>query len=229
MTARHTFYAFALCALACAEFAMPVARAQSVAYHVALDTSGLEPSFRGPFALDFQFDDGGTPDNNTVTLTNFAFGGGSAANAPSELNGGASGSANSTIALADTDFLNELVQDFTPGQSLTFDIALTTNPDTAPGGSPDEFSFSLFDGNGNNIITTAPNSAFVTIDIDSSDPTVTVAGTLGGAGLFIAPPSVTRISVTPVPEAGGAFIALVGMAGVSLAVGSRCFRSRRRC
>ncbi len=59
------------------------ARADAI-YNVSLDTSSLIGNAAGPFSLDFQFNDGsGTNDgNNTVTLTNFAFGGGGGEQAP---------------------------------------------------------------------------------------------------------------------------------------------------
>ena len=198
-----------LCALAYGGVAVSPAQAQSATYHVLMDTSGLAASLVSPVSLDFQFDDGGTPANNTATLTNFTFGGGSAAASPSSLLGGATGNVNATVTLNDTLLVNELVQDFAPGQSLAFDLSLTTNPDTAPGSSPDEFSLALLDSSGNEIVTTAANSAFVTIDVASSTPTVTTAGTPVGAAFAIAAPQVVAAAV---PEAG-AFAWLASLTG----------------
>ena len=209
-----------LSGLACGCLAVSPVHAQSTSYHVALDTSSLAASLMSPFSLDFQFNDGGTPGNNTATLTHFTFGGGSAALMPSSLLGGASGNANSVITIADSGFINELTQDFTPGQTLAFDLSLTTNLNTAPGSSPDEFTFALLDSNGNEIGTTAGNNAFLTIDVDSSNPTVTAAGTPPGATFTIPVPQVQAIAV-PEPGSLAYFISLTGalFAGV---------RSRRR-
>ena len=171
------------CVLAYGGMGVSPARAQSVTYHILMDTSGLAASLIAPVSLDFQFDDGGTPGNNTATLSGFTFGGGSASASPSSLLGGATGNVNATVAINDTLLVNELVQDFAPGQLLAFDLSLTTNPDTALGGSPDEFSLALLDSSGNEIATTAGNNAFVTIDVDSSNPTVTTAGNACGRGV----------------------------------------------
>src|SRR5437016_13675526 len=72
---------------------------------VSLDTSGLS----GTFELGFILTDGSaTGDaNNTVTLGNFGFGGGSAGSVDPLLStGGASGDLTSGVALVDSAFLN---------------------------------------------------------------------------------------------------------------------------
>src|SRR5579859_8130563 len=88
----------------------------STMFAVTLDTSPLIGHPAGPFSLNFQFTDGqGTGDaNNTVTLSSFAFGGGSAAGGPS-LTGGASGSLGSGVVLTDSAFFNAFTEGFTPG------------------------------------------------------------------------------------------------------------------
>ena len=226
----RAFSVLTFCALVCGGLAASPTRAQSVNYHILMNTSALTGAanapYTAPFSLDFQFNDGGVPGNNTATLTHFVFGGGSAASAPSSLSGGASGSATGTVTIRDTSFFNELVQTFTPGQSLAFDLNLTTNLDSGPANSPDEFSFALL-GNGNTIPTTAPNSAFVTIDVDSANPTVTAAGTASGLGFTIAAPTVT-VTATAVPETDGALTGFVGIAGLLTAVGLRRVAVLRR-
>lgn len=219
MIRNRLFAVTMLAGLACGGLTISPARAQSLSYHVSLDTSSLAASMSTPFSLDFQFTDGGTPGNNTVTLTHFTFGAGSAAPAPSSLLGGATGNANSTITLADSGFINELVQGFTPGQTLAFDLSLTANLNTAPGSSPDEFSFALLDSSGNEIGTTAANNAFVTIDVDSSNPTVTPAGTPPGATFAIPVP---QVQATAVPEPGS--LALFVSISGALVVGVRLRR-----
>jgi len=63
------------------------------------------------FSLDFQLTDGsGTGDaNNTVILSDFGFGGGTAVGNPN-LTGGATGDLASTVTLTDTAFLNDFFQ-----------------------------------------------------------------------------------------------------------------------
>src|SRR5579864_8228359 len=87
--------------------------------NITLDTTPLTlppGSSTAPFSVFFQLTDGsGTNDgNNTVTLTNFAFGGGSATPGTT-LFGGAVGDLGSSVVLTDNSFLNSFTQGFTPG------------------------------------------------------------------------------------------------------------------
>jgi hypothetical protein len=110
------------------------AHAGILAGSASLDTSALV----GPFELVFVLTDGsGNGDaNNTVTLSNFLFGGGSAGSVDPSLSfGGASGDLSSGVGLVDSAFLNIFASSFTPGSALSFDFSLTTNADT--GGTPD--------------------------------------------------------------------------------------------
>ena len=218
----HLTLVSTLCALIGVGGAVLPVLAQTPLYHVALNTSGLAASASAPFSLDFQLDDGGTPGNNGVTLTNFRYNGGSVAAAPSSLSGGASGNADSTVTLIDTSLLNELVQTFTPGAALTFDVSMTDNANTTSGSSPDEFSFALLDNSGNEVVTTAANGAFLTIDTNPGTLIVTTAGTPAGGAPFIAAPAVTPVAV---PEAG-TWMWLTSMAGVCGA--NLCLRRRKR-
>ena len=49
-----------------------------VSFTVSIDTTPLAGNLAGPFALDLQLIDGGGTANNTVILSTFDFGGGSA-------------------------------------------------------------------------------------------------------------------------------------------------------
>src|ERR1700730_1342942 len=91
----------------------------NVTNHVSVNTSSLIGHPAGPFVLAFQLTDGsGAGDaNNSVTLTNFQFGSGSASGTPT-LIGSASGNALSSIALTDGAFLNAYIQPFTPGNRV---------------------------------------------------------------------------------------------------------------
>ena len=108
------------------------ALAAPVNYFITINTSSLEGS--GAFGLAFQLADGsGTGDaNNTVILSNFKFGGGSAG-AVDLTAGGAGGNMTSTITLTDSDpFFNAFAQNFTPGTSLMFQASMTNNADVGP-------------------------------------------------------------------------------------------------
>ena len=65
-----------------------VGEAAQMVYSVALDTSALAATSLGPFALNVQLNDGGTPNTNSAILSNFVFGGGAPlgnADLPAEL------------------------------------------------------------------------------------------------------------------------------------------------
>src|SRR5438876_718777 len=77
-----------------------VSGAALLAFHVDVNTAPLVGNSAGPFSLDFQLIDGsGTlAVPNTVTLSNFTYGGGGAVGLPT-LSPGATGSLTSTISL----------------------------------------------------------------------------------------------------------------------------------
>jgi hypothetical protein len=140
---------------------------------VTVDTSGL-PSTPGSEIFFFLIDGSGTGDNNnTATLSNFAFGGGSAgAVDPSNTTGGVTGAMPSTVTITESSFTNILAQFFTAGSALSFNLDLTTNVQSGP--TPDQFSFSILDPNGNIIPTSDPtgDDNLLAINIDSSNPAV---------------------------------------------------------
>ncbi|HEY9155983.1 MAG TPA: NF038129 family PEP-CTERM protein [Opitutaceae bacterium] len=202
-TALRAFTATAALALA------SVASAD-IQFRVQLDTSSLISNPSGPFSLDFQLNDGsGWGDaNNWATISNLTFGGGSPTGSASTM-GGAWGDLGSSVALVDSDpLLNDFTQGFTPGSWLSFDVHLSTNVDS--GGTPDEFSFAILDGNFFNLPTNSLGTdTFVQVALDSANPTILIASSVDGA---IAAPT-----VTPVPEAstyglmGAALLGLVAL------------------
>lgn len=128
---------------------------------ISVDTTFLQGSASGPFALGFVFIDASfTGDgNNTATLSNFDFGGGSAG-AVLTSGGGVTGNLLSGITLTDSDpsGFNFITSAFTPGTSLSFNLTVTTNPDLTinpafnePG---DQFLFVILDSTGQRIPTT---------------------------------------------------------------------------
>jgi hypothetical protein len=190
-------------------------RAQTT-FTVSLDTTSLIGNGNGPFSLDFQLSDGsGTNDgNNTATLSNFSFDSGSASGTATTT-GGASGSLMSGITLIDNGFFNDLFQSFTPGNVLTFDVALTDNADVGP--TPDEFAFAILDNTLSEIPTTGAAGAFLIADLNPQGITLqTFAGvspyaSIGAPGIAFS-----------VPEPG-----LLPMLGAGLSAGVlRLFRFR---
>jgi len=148
------------------------AHASIISGSVSLDTSALS----GPFELAFVFTDGsGAGDaNNTVTLSNFVFGGGSAGAVDTSLStGGVSGDLISGVSLVDSAFLTIFASSFTPGCLLSFDFGLTTNVDA--GGTPDQFSLALLHSDGTPVTTEDPSTdSLLTVNIDSSSPPFSV-------------------------------------------------------
>jgi hypothetical protein len=161
-------------------------------FTVHLDTSSLIGNPNGPFSRDFQLSDGsGTNDgNNTATLGNFTFGTG-AATGTATAGGGGAGSLVSGITLTDTGFVNELFQSFTPGNALTFNVALTGNADAGP--TPDEFSFAVLDSSLAEIPTTG-TGALLIADIT---PLGIAPQTFAGTGPYAALSAPTTAAAVP--------------------------------
>jgi hypothetical protein len=158
--------------LACSLLGASISYATTIGFKVSLDTSVLVGHPAGPFYIDFQLIDGlGTGDaNNTVTITNFVFGGGSAVGSPLAPFGGASGSLSSSVSITDSAFLNEFTQQFIPGTTLSFDVLLTLNVDSGP--TPDAFSFAILDSLLAPIPTTGLGDALLLVNIDSASPPI---------------------------------------------------------
>lgn len=153
---------------------IPLAGAGANLYSITTDTSTLLNQPGGPFSVAFCLGDGsGLGDgNNTITLSAFDFGGGSAIGTPIRL-GGASGSFFSSVTLIDSSFLNCLTQQFNPGSHIALQVSTTTNADT--GQRPDVFAVLILDGAGRQLITQTGQPFFnpvASIVIDSASPTV---------------------------------------------------------
>lgn len=194
-----------------------------------LNTTPLESSSAGPFTLDFQFIDGnGTGDgNNTVTLTNFDFGGGAVTTAAGFPVGGVTvGSGPFSVIMTDTSFFNEVQFTLTPGSQVQFDFATTTNPDTA---APDTFTFAILDGNGNEVSTTNPNNSFIEVDLPAGGSGVNtiLSGSSPSADVTLGAP--TQGGTSTVPEPGALFLTAAGLATffASSAVRSRIWERSR--
>ncbi len=154
--------------------------------------------------------DGDGVSNNTVAITNFALGGGMAGPGGPNITGGASGNLSGTVTLTDTNFLNELDQQFVPGNPLQFDVQMTTN---FAGGTPDQFSFAILDNTLTEIPTFSPPGTpdvFLFVDGDSANPPIqTFAGDPNRpGGINISAPQVQII-----PEPAAFVLLIMGLGG----------------
>lgn len=209
----RTVLIFLLCALT-----VPLARAASTTtYEVTLNTAPLVAHPAGPFSILFAFTDGsGLADaNNTISVTNFDFGGGNGLGTVTVL-GGASGSLESGLTITDASPLNLFSEGFSPGQILRFTVTLTTNDDG--GGTPDRIAFYVLDASGTPLPTLAPAADYLLgIDLGSAPSAPAVFGTdpsrspSNGNPISISAPTlssdttppVTTASVSPAPNANG--------------------------
>jgi PEP-CTERM motif-containing protein len=172
---------------------------------LSLDTSGLSGTFELALIL---IDGSATGDaNNTVTLGNFGFGGGSAgAVDPLLTTSGASGDFAGGVALTDSEFFNVFAQAFTAGTALTFDFGLTNNVDA--GGTPDQFSIALLQSDGTLIPSSDPSGALLVVNIDSARP-----GFLAFATDLTPAPKVTFAA--SVPEPPSSLLLAIGLVGLA--------------
>lgn len=163
-------------------FALTVSEARADTF--TFNTTGLS-GYTGPFSINFQLTDG-NPANNTVTLTNFMFGGGLPSGLPTT-SPGASGSLLTTVTLNDSTsggaFLIDFRQGFIPGSFFRFDLTATSGFDNTE--APDQFTFAILGGNGSAVPTTdngGTNKLLILDLVDSSSarqfeiiPTATAA------------------------------------------------------
>lgn len=205
--------------LACAVSTLCQTAIADAIYQVTLNTSPLVGHPAGPFYVYGAFTDGnGIGDaNNTVTLSNFTFGGGSALGSPLVF-GGASGSLETVVAITDSSFLSFFAEQFAPGLQLSFSLDLTLNDDG--GGTPDRFTFFVLDSSQVPLPTLAPSGDyFFGADISSTGPIFDAYGSdpsralSVGNPVSIAAPTITSVNSVPEPSAiylvGGALAMMV--------------------
>jgi hypothetical protein len=191
---------------------------------VTLDASQLAASYAGPFALDFELVGS---NGNTITLSGFSFGGGSAGPGSAVLTGGTSGDLGTIVSLNDSaNFFSDFNQQFTPGGTLSFTVDSTL---VAPpvGGSPDNFSMVIFsaydpvDGynpftgtGGTPIATTDPSGSDTFFNLDVNGPGSTTASGFSGANGDIP----ITVTTSAVPEPSSGMMMLFGLLGVAGAI-----------
>ena len=191
---------------------------QAVSFTVNIDTTPLvaQGAPPAPFALEFQFNDGDGTLANTITLSDFDFGGGTAIGSPTFNCSSGSGAAClgmtgdllSTVTMSDgADAFNEFIQAFTPGTDGPLKFLLDVGLPQSEPFTPDAFSLAIFDSSGAGIPTSFFD-VFVEVDLTSpvgvfayaSDPSQSPPGCPACAGIEIGIPSVEPSSV-PEPTA----------------------------
>ena len=178
------------------------AAANAALYHASIDTSSLIGNPNAPFSLSFQLNGGDTPGNNSVTISNISFGGGSAGAAGTiSATGDVTGNLGSSVNIANLLPFNEFYQEFTPGATIQFDFDVTQNLD---GTTPDLFLVSIFGSSFDNITTTGFGDTLIAVNIDTTGSLTVGVGQ--GEGAY----SGVTTTVSAVPEPSAALLGLVG-------------------
>ena len=132
---------------------------------ITLDTTSANAGGGGQAEIIFSFLDGsGTGDsNNTMTLSDLSFGAGASLDALVDTPN-VTGTLGASVSLSDSIFDSSIGILFTPASTVSFLLNLTNNLDS--GGTPDSFSFVLFDTNGGLISTADPTGGDALMDIN---------------------------------------------------------------
>lgn len=174
-------------------------------FSVSLDTSALS-GIAAQLAFDLTDSD---PAANVATIATFSTDG--SLGAASTIGGPVTGVLPGTTTIADTAFFNELLQDITLGDTVTFTLGLTEN--SIGGGLPDQFAFFLLDA-----VSGLP--LFSTADLTGADAlfTVDITGATFGDLQVFAPTSTSPAAitqVTPVPESASFVLIIAGLGGLA--------------
>lgn len=137
MRVNRIFQIIALASLAVVLAAFS-ARADGGTVNVSVNTSSLS----GTQTIVFGITDGDGVADNSVALSGFNFGGGSAEGSASYIGSGVSGDLSSVIAMDDSGFSALFEQQFNVGSSLSFVLATTDN---FAGVTPDAFAMYICD------------------------------------------------------------------------------------
>jgi hypothetical protein len=198
-----------------------------LAFDVTMKTSSLVGSPDGPFALDIQLNDGSGPvGNNSATISALSFGpGGSLGSIVPGNIGTYNGDLSTTLSLADGAPSTDFAQYFTPGDTLRFHVALTTNADTLTPISPDEFSIGILYGSSLlDLPTLGPLDQFLSVAIDGVNPSIEVYTSDPSRSPMLDIPDPT-VSPTAVPEPNSLVLLATGFVA---ALAARLARRARR-
>lgn len=172
---------------------------------VTIDTSAANVGGSSPAEVIFSLTDGnGTGDgNNTITLSDITFGAGATLD-PAVDTSNVTGTIDTTVSMADTTFDSSLGILFNPGATVSFLLDFTSNPDS--GGTPDSFSFVMFDSNGNLVATSDPTGAdtIMNLNLDGSNTSTFADSNYA---------TVTAASVAT-PESSSLLLLMMGLAGI---------------
>jgi hypothetical protein len=191
-------------------------KAQDQLLQVTVTTTPLiTDSPDAPFWLDFLWINGSTTANvnNPVTLSNFNFGAGGSATAGTVYTSGTdvTGNLGSTVQIGDivsgsASFTNEFAEQFTPGDTLTFQMLVPKVGQPGTGGA-ESLAVSILSGTGasdfadadaNPLYTTAPDGGSL---VDVSVPAIDApTGTFGWSSYQTTTGSPAGVVATAVPE-----------------------------
>jgi len=184
-------------------------------FDVSLNTSSLS----GTQALVFVLADGDGSVDNTVTLSGFSFGGGSATGSADYLGStGVSGDLTSGITINDSSLAFAVfTQDFNPGSVLSF-VLTTTNNFSSSGFAPDGFEMQLCDPTLTTCYSDSADGTLLNVPLTGSplSPSSFTLNTANAQGLPA--PVVTPVST---PEPGSLVLLAAGLLGLLFVVQRR--------
>ena len=187
-----TLFAFALLLLGSAA---PSTKAQ--VFDVSINTSSLS----GNQILAFSLINGGGGVDNTVTLPDFAFGGGSPVPPVNYLGTtGVSGDLGTAVTMDDSVSLYGgtalFAEEFNPGTSLSFRLTTTNN---FAGTTPDAFSMSVCDTSFNCYSDDPNTGAMLVLNLEGGTLTPSSFTLNGASAQGLPAPVVSEFSPTPEP------------------------------